>query len=172
MNAGKCAGANSEVPSTYSMTTHGDEKLSPDRSTWMGAGIANPLACSTCRSRNSSAAASGLFFRLAAPCRRTTTRRVVPSDRSISSAVTCAETPPFRSQTLSKRLDGSIFRTSRSNASRVPGWVIGFTGRSCAVVPRQPQRAKAANGLSRISCPIVRSSVPNAASFGRNVSLR
>src|SRR5687767_1284971 len=60
----------------------------------------------------------GSRLRSRAPCRRTISRSVRPSGRSISNAVTCAETPPVSSQMRTSLLRGAIRCARASNSSR------------------------------------------------------
>ena len=91
----------------YSTTRQGVGKISPDSSRCKGAGTGSRAACRKCRSLNSSAAMCGLCARHAALCRRTIIFCVRPSGCSISSAVTCAEMPPFSSQARSSVARGA-----------------------------------------------------------------
>ncbi len=68
-----------------------------------------PTNCKSCKSLNSFAATCGLCLRSTSPGFRTIIFFICPSGCSVSSAVTCAETPPFNAHARSSLLEVQSF---------------------------------------------------------------
>jgi hypothetical protein len=111
-----CSASSTISPSMKVITTIGVGNSSHESSRKTGRGAAMPLASRIWSSRYSSRAMLGLAARSREPWSRATSFSVVPSARSISSAVTWAETPPSSGRACRRRLFWSIRWTSWLNA--------------------------------------------------------